>query len=129
MRVLKIKRGYKRSLVHMYFVFFLSGICHAVPFRILFENPRFPIETLFFFSSQAVAITAEELVIVLYRQNFPNAGPWLWHRALGFLWVGAWFYWSLPFFLDDFVNTGMMKATAPNFYVTKSIGEYFGWVS
>lgn len=112
----------------MYFVFFLSGLCHAIPFRILFDNPRIPMGTLFFFTSQAVAITMEEAVIGLYKWAFPDTKLQLWHRILGFMWVGAWFYWSLPFFLDDFVNTGMMKATAPDFYVTKSIGKYVGLI-
>lgn len=124
-----IKNETLGAVLHMLIVFFISGIFHALPLRVMLgDEHRLPLRTVFFFSSQAVAILIEEAVIGFYRRAVGGSFELrLWHRCVGFLWVGAWLYWSLPFFLDDMFASGMMDASTIPFSVARAVAVSFGW--
>lgn len=114
---------------HMFIVFFISGVFHALPLRVMLgDEHRLPLGTVFFFSSQAIAILVEEAVIKAYRYAAGGSTqPRPWHRWVGFVWVSAWLYWSLPFFLDDMFASGMMDASTIPFSVARAAAGSFGW--
>lgn len=111
----------------MFIVFFISGIFHALPLRVMLgEEHRLPLGTVFFFSSQAVGIVIEETVITLFGRVWGNEGALPWHRWVGFAWVVVWFSWTLPFLLDNMFESGMMEASTIPFSVVRAVAGGFG---
>lgn len=111
----------------MIIVFFVCGIFHALPLRVMLsEEHRLPLGTVFFFSSQAAGIFIEEAVIGVYGRVWGNVETVSWHRWVGFAWVAVWFSWTLPFFLDNMFASGLMDSSTMPFSVARAIAGSFG---
>ena len=61
-----------------------------------------------FFLLQAVAITFEDIVISLATRAGLSSKPNRFYKLIGFVWVFAWFTYSLPLLLDNMIHAGMM---------------------
>lgn len=61
-----------------------------------------------FLTLQAVAITFEDAVIALAKQfGYTKNKPLT--RLVGFLWVFAWFVFSLPYWVEPLLRTGVAE--------------------
>lgn len=129
MRTLGIKDKTTGAVVHLFAVFTLSGVFHALPLRVMLGTEhRLPLGTVFFFFSQAIAILFEEAVVEMYTRAVGGSIELRsWHRLVGFAWVTAWLYWSLPYFLDDMFASGMMDASTIPFSVARAVAGNFGF--
>lgn len=127
-RTLRINNAHIGASIHMFLVFFISGVFHALPLRVMLgKERRLPLGTIFFFSSQVVGIFIEETVIEVYGRVCGNVGTLSWYRWVGFLWVATWFYLTLPFFLDNMFESGLMDASTMPFSVVRAVAGSFGW--
>lgn len=61
-----------------------------------------------FFLLQAVAITFESVIISLAAKAGFSSKPNRFFKLMGFVWVFAWFTYSLPIWLDKMIHAGMM---------------------
>ena len=61
-----------------------------------------------FFLLQAVAITFEDAIISLAARAGFSTKPNRFFKFMGFVWVFAWFTYSLPMWLDQTIHAGTM---------------------
>ena len=61
-----------------------------------------------FFLLQAVAITFEDIIISLAARAGLSSKPNLFYKFIGFVWIYAWFTYSLPMWLDNMIQAGLM---------------------
>ena len=88
------------TLVHLH-----GGLCTA----------RREMGETVFFMGQAVAITAEDAVIAAAKKAGIQESAWT--RAVGYLWVFAWFSWSMRAYVGQSAGAGIM-----NLDVVKPLG-------
>ncbi|OAX35914.1 hypothetical protein K503DRAFT_773019 [Rhizopogon vinicolor AM-OR11-026] len=95
------------SYTQLYIAFFLSGLMHTGGDIVLFSQTSAASWSFFsmpIFISQAFAITLEDMFIgIAGRLNVKGN---LWTRALGYVWVAAWFGWCVPKFVENVVRAG-----------------------
>lgn len=85
------------------------------------DDHGLPLGTVFFFSSQAVGISIEEIAVAVYTRVSGDLQTRPWHRWAGFVWVAAWFSCTLPLFLNDMFASGMMDASSMPFSVARAV--------
>ena len=100
-RVLRVKKGSAMDrVVHNGTVFFLSGCAHAaVTWRLGFSCGYW--EDITWFMGNFLAMYAEEaffasITVLLGENVWKRPAVKTWGKAMGYLWVAAWLWWSLP---------------------------------
>ncbi|TFY75037.1 hypothetical protein EWM64_g8975 [Hericium alpestre] len=117
------QRGTNASAyTQLYTAFLLSGLMHAGGDYMV--TPAAFGSSIPFFVMQAVAITLEDGVIALGRRAGLRDGP-AW-RALGYCWVVAWFWWSVPSFVDWSLARGVGRSQALPLSLVESVGKWVG---
>ncbi|KAF8639109.1 hypothetical protein AX17_001724 [Amanita inopinata Kibby_2008] len=107
-RVFRLKKGSTASfLVQVYITFLLSGLVHLAGDYALVGRLS-SCRGLHFFLSQAVAITVESVVLSA-AQKLSISYPCRW---LGYLWVLAWFTYTLPQWVDPLLRAGLSEASS-----------------
>ena len=87
------------SRFKLFTAFFLSGLIHHAGEYVIYQ--RWTGHSMEFFLLQAVAITCEDVIIALARRAGFSSKPNSFYKILGFVWVFAWFTYSLPIWLDE----------------------------
>lgn len=103
--VLRLPQGKFKTYFKLYGSFFISGLLHYAADYMLFQN--WSGTSIRFFVLQAVAITFEDIAIALASRLGFNRNM-LGFRVIGYVWVFAWFAFSLPIWLDPIVHAGTM---------------------
>jgi hypothetical protein len=87
------------SRFKLFSAFFLPGlIFHAGEYVIYQRWTRY---SMGFFLLQAVAITCEDVIMALAARAGFSSKPNCFVKIMGFVWVFAWFTYSLPVWLDE----------------------------
>lgn len=126
-----MRRGSKlSSYTQLYVAFIISGIGHAIsiayyPFRegVPADSSHY-IGTLWFFVAQALAITFEDIAIGIYNRQKRVVLSDGTRKVIGYVWVIFWFYYSLPWALDEHLNKGLGYRPLP-ISVVKIAKNYF----
>jgi hypothetical protein len=87
------------SRFKIFFAFFLSGLIHHAGEYVIYQ--RWTGHSVGFFLLQAVAITCEDVIIALAARAGFSSKPNCFVKIMGFVWVFAWFTYSLPMWLDE----------------------------
>ena len=98
-----------KGMITTYFIlftaFFISGLMHATGDYMLSQNFS-ETTSIQFFLLQAVGITFEDAVIALaQRLGYKESNAF---KLFGFVWVFAWFAFSLPMWLDPQMHAGAL---------------------
>ena len=96
---LRLPKNIFTSRFKLFIAFFLSGLIHHAGEYVI--NQRWTGHSLKFFLLQAVAITCEDVIIALAGRAGFSSKPNYFYKILGFVWVFAWFTYSLPIWLDE----------------------------
>ncbi|KAF8540736.1 membrane bound O-acyl transferase family-domain-containing protein [Trichophaea hybrida] len=115
-RVFGFRRGSNGSnYTQVYLAFFLCAVGHWVA-NMAMNSSKSSLVTLWFFVSQAVAITGEDIVIWAAKKlgvgkpkeekGTTDVGMW---RYVGYCWVAMWFSVMMPQFLENHAEVGMLK--------------------
>ena len=95
------------SCFKLFISFFISGfIHHASEYTLHRKWAGYSIQ---FFLLQAVAITCEDIVISLALRAGFSSKPNPFFKFIGFIWVFAWFTYSLPLWLDKTIDGGLFE--------------------
>ena len=94
-----------KTYFKLFVSFAISGLIHYGGYYMLFQN--WSGTSMRFFVLQAVAITFEDMVIAL-AARFGHTQQNTVFRFIGYIWVFAWFTYSLPMWLDPIVHAGTM---------------------
>ncbi|KAF8954003.1 membrane bound O-acyl transferase family-domain-containing protein [Flammula alnicola] len=104
-KVLHLPKGTFTTYFKLFGSFFISGLIHYAGDYMLFQD--WSGTSLRFFLLQAVAITFEDAIIGLAgRLGYTKPTPFF--KLVGFIWVFAWFTFSIPIWIDPVVHTGAM---------------------
>ena len=96
---LRLPQNIFTSRFKLFFAFFLSGLIHHAGEYVIHQ--RWTGRSMEFFLLQAVAITCEDVIIALTaRAGFSSKPNWFF-KIMGFVWVFAWFAYSLPMWLNE----------------------------
>ncbi|KIK64190.1 hypothetical protein GYMLUDRAFT_40475 [Collybiopsis luxurians FD-317 M1] len=107
-RWLCLARGTNASAYTKLFIAFLiTGTIHQVGDYSLQHRDFWAGGSLYFFVSQAVAITVEDGIIALGKKGGIQDSGYV--RILGYVWTVSWFAFSLPVWLDPCVHDGVLK--------------------
>ena len=104
-QVLRLPKGTFKTYFKLFGSFAISGLIHYGGDYMLFQN--WSGTSMRFFVLQAVAITFEDMVIAL-AARFGHTQQNTVSRFIGYIWVFAWFTYSLPMWLDPIVHAGTM---------------------
>lgn len=85
--------------VKLFIAFFVSGLIHYSAEYVLYQ--KWAGHSMEFFLLQAVAITCEDVFLSLAARAGFSSKPNRFFKFMGFVWVFAWFTYSLPIWLDD----------------------------
>jgi len=91
--------------------FFVSAVTHVGGDYAIHRSFRKSGPTFQFFLLQSTAILIEEIAIraarwVLLSTRVGTQAPDVMWRAVGYLWVGSWFVWCAPPWLDAISDAG-----------------------
>lgn len=108
--LLRLPRGsFLSALVQLLVAFALSALLHVGgDYKAV---RRLDISWLFFVS-QAFAIAAEDLVFRLFAWTSVSIPVWA-RRLVGYIWVVAWFTFSVPWILGPWIEMGMVMQDLP----------------
>ncbi|KJA15496.1 hypothetical protein HYPSUDRAFT_48332 [Hypholoma sublateritium FD-334 SS-4] len=105
-QILRLPGGTFKTYFKLFGSFAISGLIHYGGDYMLFQN--WSGKSMRFFVLQAVAITFEDIVVALAaRLGFATQQNAVF-KFIGFIWVFAWFTYSLPIWLDPIVHAGTM---------------------
>lgn len=90
----------------LFMAFFVSGLIHYSAEYTFYQN--WSGRAMEFFLLQAVGITCEGIIISLAVRAGFSSKPNIFYKFIGFVWVFAWFTYSLPIMLDNMVHAGLM---------------------
>jgi hypothetical protein len=96
---LRLPKNIFTSRFKLFFAFFLSGLIHHAGEYVIYQ--RWTGYSIGFFLLQAVAITCEDVIIALAAKAGFSSKPNCFVKIMGFVWVFAWFTYSLPMWLDE----------------------------
>ena len=99
---LRLPKNIFTSRFKLFFAFFLSGIIHHSGEYVIHQ--RWTGHSMEFFLLQAVAITCEGVIIWLAARAGFSSKPNCFFKIMGFVWVFAWFSYSLPMWLDETIH-------------------------
>ena len=96
---LRLPKNIFASRFKLFFAFFLSGLIHHTGEYVIHQ--RWTGHSMEFFMLQAVVITCEDVIIALATRAGFSSKPNYFFKIMGFVWVFAWFTYSLPMWLDE----------------------------
>ena len=99
---LRLPKNIFTSRFKLFIAFFLSGLIHHAGEYVIHQ--RWTGHSMEFFLLQAVAITCEDVIIKLAARAGFSSKPNCFFKIMGFLWVFAWFTYSLPMWLDETID-------------------------
>lgn len=103
--VFRLPRGTFATYFKLFTSFFISGLIHAAADYILHQNFTNG-KSVQFFVLQAVIITFEDAVIsIASKLGYKGSKAF---KIIGFIWVFAWFTFSMPICLEPTVHAGTM---------------------
>ena len=103
---LRLPKSKFTNCVKLFIAFFFSGLIHHAAEYIFWQ--KWAGYSMEFFLLQAVAITCEDIVISLAtKAGFSSKSNYLF-KFVGFVWVFAWFTYSLPIWLEGTIHAGLM---------------------
>ena len=103
---LRLPKNTFTTCFKLFLAFFLSGFIHQSSEYIIYQ--KWSGHALEFFLLQAVAITFEDIIISLAARAGLSSKPNLFYKLIGFVWIFAWFSYSLPLLLDSMIHAGVM---------------------
>ena len=103
---LRLPKNTFTTCFKLFIAFFVSGLIHHSAEYILYQ--KWTGHSLEFFLLQAVAITFEDIIISLATRAGLSSKPNRLYKFIGFVWVFAWFTYSLPLLLDNVIHAGIM---------------------
>ena len=102
---LRLPKNTFTTCFKLFIAFFVSGLSHHSAEYIIYQ--KWTGHALEFFLLQAVAITFEDIIISLAaRTGISSPNPL--YKFIGFIWVFAWFTYTLPLLLDNVIHAGIM---------------------
>lgn len=121
-KVCRIPRGtVLSSQTQIWIAFLLSGLGHAQGLLMLPWPTRTSLlskthGTMMFFLWQALMISCEDALHILYQKHGMGLGPLSQRlRALGYLWVLLSFWISIPWVADNLLRAGLLTASRDGF--------------
>ena len=99
---LRLPKNIFTSRFKLFIAFFLSCLIHHAGEYVIHQ--RWTGHSMEFFLLQAVAITCEDVIIKLAARAGFSLKPNCFFKIMGFLWVFAWFTYSLPMWLDETID-------------------------
>ena len=103
---LRLPKHVFTSRFKLFIAFFLSGLIHNAGEYLILQ--KWAGHSMKFYLLQAVAITCEDMVIALAARIGFSSRPNFFLKLMGFVWVFAWFTYSLPVWLDENIHVGTM---------------------
>lgn len=100
------------SYVQLYMAFLLSGFFHAAAQWMMSHSLQRTISMMWFFIAQALAISAEDLVIAIAKRLGVRQVSIL-SSVVGISWVISWTAWSGPFCMEPLILGGVMEDGPP----------------
>ncbi len=104
-QVLRLPKGLFKTYFKLFGSFAISGLIHYGGDYMLLQN--WSGTSMQFFILQAVAITFEDMVIAV-AARFGHTQQNTVFKVIGYMWVFAWFTYSLPMWLEPIVHAGTM---------------------
>jgi hypothetical protein len=123
MDALNITRGTTlASYAHIWLAFFISGFMHAQSMALLPRPANITLYeatagTLYFFLWQALAITAEDFVLWVWKASGRGVEPAAWKSAVGYAWVIVSMWISLPWAADVMMRLRLTEESFLGFTV------------
>ena len=102
---LRLPKNTFTTYFKLFIAFFISGLIHHSPEFIIYQ--KWAGHSMEFFLLQAVAITCEDIIISLAARAGFSSKPSRFYKFIGFVWVFAWFTYSLPKWIDERVHAGV----------------------
>ena len=103
---LRLPKSTFTACFKLFIAFFISGLIHHSAEYVIYQ--KWAGHSMQFFLLQAAAITCEDVAIALAARVGFSSRPNFFFKLVGFVWVFAWFTYSLPLWLDDIVHAGIM---------------------
>ena len=104
---LRLPKNKFTTCFKLFISFLISGLIHYAGEYILYQ--KWAGHSTEFFLLQAVAITCEDIVISLALRAGFSSKPNSFFKLIGFVWVFAWFTYSLPLWLDKIIDAGVFE--------------------
>lgn len=82
--------------------------------------------SIYFFVSQALGITIEDVVVDVAKKLNPKIGEGRWTRVVGYLWTIAWFTWSTVLYADWMARSGVGRSQGTPFSIVAPAMKLFG---
>ena len=105
-RQLRLPKNTFTTCFKLFIAFFVSGLIHHSAEYVIYQ--KWAGRSMEFFLLQAVAITCEDIVISLATRAGFSSKRNRFYKFIGFVWVFAWFTYTLPIWLDKMIHAGMM---------------------
>ena len=105
---LRLPKNAFTTCFKLFIAFFVSGLIHHSAEYIIYQ--KWTGHSLEFFLLQAVAITFEDIIISLAVRAGLSSKPNRLYKFIGFVWVFAWFTYTLPLLLDNMIHAGIMDS-------------------
>ena len=118
---LRLPKSKYTTYLKLFISFLISGLIHQASEYVLYQ--KWAGRSTEFFLLQAVGIICENIVISLALRAGFSSKPNLFFKFIGFIWVGAWFTYSLPLWLDKLIDAGVFEQGV-NFSVI--LGLWYG---
>ena len=103
---LRLPKNTFTTCFKLFIVFFVSGLIHHSAKYVVYL--KWGGHSMEFFLLQAVAIIFEDFNISLAARAGFFSEPNRFYKFIGFVWVFAWFTYSLPIRLDEMIHIGIM---------------------
>jgi hypothetical protein len=103
---LRLPKNAFTTCFKLFIAFFISGLIHKSAEYILYQ--KWAGHAIEFFLLQAVAIICEDIIISLAARAGFTSKPNAFYKSIGFVWVFAWFTYSLPMWIDEMIHGGIM---------------------
>lgn len=103
---LRLPKNTFTTCFKLFIAFFISGLIHHSAEYIIYQ--KWAGHSMEFFLLQAVAIACEDIIISLAARAGFSSKPNRYIKFIGFVWVFAWFTYSLPIWLDTTIHAGIM---------------------
>ena len=101
---LRLQKGTFTTYFKLFIAFFVSGLIHEAGDYALHQ--KWAGYSVKFFLLQAVAITCEDAIIELAIKAGFSSKPNRFVKFIGFIWVFAWFAYSLPPWMEKSFHEG-----------------------
>jgi hypothetical protein len=109
-----------RGLMKLCTAFLISSLAHYLIDSMALETLN-QYGAFKFWMSQIIAIILESAFMRLYRRIGTRVSRWT-ERAVGYVWVVAWFSAAVPFWVEPVIRAGFLE-NGLHFPLMKTIGE------